>query len=80
MSHYCQTQGDLKRPASFIKGGGRWKKGNSQATRWEKTDHRSRNIQSSPHGCDAAGIKLNVTIRWAVYTLTSEPPILHYLT
>lgn len=28
VSHYCQMQRDLKGPASFIKGGGRWQKGN----------------------------------------------------
>lgn len=80
MSHYCQMQWDLKGPASFIKGGGRRQKENSQATRWEQTDRRSRNIQPSPYGGKAEGIKGNATIRWAMYAATLEPPILLYLT
>lgn len=48
VSHYCQMQRDLKRPASLIKGGGRWKTGNSQAAGWERTDRR--NISPSLYG------------------------------
>lgn len=56
VSHYCQIQRDLKGPASFIKGGGRRHKGNSEETRWEWTDRRSRNNYSSASGSKAEGI------------------------
>ena len=75
MSHYCQIQRDLKGPASIIKGGVSWKRETIRQDVKRLTTELETSSQA-PCGKKAERIKLNVTIKWAMYAVNVEPTIL----